>query len=54
MLADFKTRGENIEQVAREMKNTLITGPGQKQGAWGQMVLEIRAYSNPAGNTSHF
>ena len=22
------------------MKNTLITGPGQKQGAWGQMVLE--------------
>ena len=22
------------------MKNTLISGPGQKQGAWGQMVLE--------------
>ena len=41
MLEDFKTRGENIEQVAREMKNTLITGPGQKQGAWGQMVLEF-------------
>ena len=41
MLEDFKTRGENIEQVAREMKNTLIAGPGQKQGAWGQMVLEF-------------
>ena len=40
MLEDFKTRGENLERVAREMKNTLISGPGQKQGAWGQMVLE--------------
>tara|TARA_B100001996_G_C18638629_1_gene584717 strand:+ start:247 stop:1296 length:1050 start_codon:yes stop_codon:yes gene_type:complete len=40
MLEDFKNTGGNIEQVAREMKNTLITGPGQKQGAWGQMVLE--------------
>ena len=31
MLEDFKTRGEKLE-FCKEMKNTLISGPGQKQG----------------------
>ena len=32
---------QEISQRSHEIKNTLISGPGQRQGAWGQMVLEF-------------
>ena len=38
-LTDIKTASQEISQRSQEIKNTLISGPGQKQGAWGQMVL---------------
>ena len=40
-LTDIKTASQEISQRSQEIKNTLISGPGQKQGAWGQMVLEF-------------
>ena len=40
-LNDIKNIGQEIGQRSLEIKNTLISGPGQKQGAWGQMVLEF-------------
>ncbi len=36
----FTNSGENFEKIANEMKNTLVAGSSQKQGAWGEMVLE--------------
>ena len=39
-LENFTTSGENFEKIANEMKNTLVAGSSQKQGAWGEMVLE--------------
>ena len=38
-LTDIKTASQEISLRSQEIKNTLISGPGQKQGAWGQMVL---------------
>ena len=40
-LTDIKTVSQEISFRSQEIKNTLISGPGQKQGAWGQMVLEF-------------
>ena len=40
-LIDIKTASQEISLRSQEIKNTLISGPGQKQGAWGQMVLEF-------------
>ena len=40
-LTDIKTASQEISQRSHEIKNTLISGPGQRQGAWGQMVLEF-------------
>ena len=40
-LTDLKTASQEISLRSQEIKNTLISGPGQKQGAWGQMVLEF-------------
>ena len=40
-LTDIKTASQEISQRSQEIKNTLISGPGQRQGAWGQMVLEF-------------
>ena len=40
-LTDIKTASQEISFRSQEIKNTLISGPGQKQGAWGQMVLEF-------------
>ena len=40
-LTDIKTASQEISLRSQEIKNTLISGPGQKQGAWGQMVLEF-------------
>ena len=40
-LNDIKNIGQEIGQRSLEIKNPLISGPGQKQGAWGQMVLEF-------------
>lgn len=39
-LDNFTSSGENFEKIANEMKNTLVAGSSQKQGAWGEMVLE--------------
>ena len=36
----FTNSGENFEKIANEMKNTLVAGSSQKQGACGEMVLE--------------
>jgi len=36
----FTSSGENFEKIANEMKNTLVAGSSQKQGAWGEMILE--------------
>ena len=40
-LTDIKTASQEISLRSQEIKNTLISGPGQKQGAWGQMVVEF-------------
>jgi hypothetical protein len=40
-LTDIKTVSQEISLRSQEIKNTLFSGPGQKQGAWGQMVLEF-------------
>ena len=40
-LTDIKTASQEISLRSQEIKNTLISGPWQKQGAWGQMVLEF-------------
>jgi len=40
-LTDIKSASQEISLRSQEIKNTLISGPGQKQGAWGQMVLEF-------------
>jgi len=39
-LENFTTAGAQFEKIAMEMKNTLVAGSSQKQGAWGEMVLE--------------
>ena len=36
----MRTAEQNIGTVAQELKNTITSGGGQKQGDWGQMVLE--------------
>ena len=38
-LTNFVNKGADFEQIAKEMKNTLVAGSSQKQGAWGEMVL---------------
>jgi DNA recombination protein RmuC len=38
-LESFTLSGMNFEKIANEMKNTLVAGSSQKQGAWGEMVL---------------
>ena len=38
-LESFTLSGINFEKIANEMKNTLVAGSSQKQGAWGEMVL---------------
>ena len=40
VLTDMRTAEQNIGTVAQELKNTITSGGGQKQGDWGQMVLE--------------
>ena len=40
ILTDMRSAEQQVVQEAREIKKTLVTGGGQKQGAWGQMVLE--------------
>ena len=36
----MRTAEQDVGKFAREIKQTLVTGGGQKQGAWGQLVLE--------------
>ena len=38
-LESFTLSGMNFEKIANEMKNTLVAGSSQKQGAWWEMVL---------------
>ena len=40
VLTDMRTAEQHIGTVAQELKNTITSGGGQKQGDWGQMVLE--------------
>ena len=40
ILEDMRTAEQDVGKAAREIKQTLVTGGGQKQGAWGQLVLE--------------
>lgn len=40
ILADMRTAEQQVGEAAREIKRTLVTGGGQKQGAWGQLILE--------------
>ena len=36
----MRSAEQQVGLAAREIKNTLVTGGGQKQGAWGQLILE--------------
>ena len=40
ILEDMRTAEQDVGKAAREIKQTLVTGGGQTQGAWGQLVLE--------------
>ena len=40
ILTDMRSAEQQVGLAAREIKNTLVTGGGQKQGAWGQLILE--------------
>ena len=40
ILTDMRTAEQQVGQAAIEIKRTLVTGGGQKQGAWGQLILE--------------
>ena len=40
ILTDMRSAEQQVGEAAREIKNTLVTGGGQKQGAWGQLILE--------------
>ena len=40
ILTDMRTAVINVGDSEKEIKRTLVTGGGQKQGAWGQMMLE--------------
>ena len=40
ILTDMRAAELQVGEAAREIKNTLVTGGGQKQGAWGQLILE--------------
>ena len=40
ILADMRTAEQQVGEAAREIKRTLVTGGVQKQGAWGQLILE--------------
>jgi len=40
ILTDMRTAEQQVGQAAMEIKRTLVTGGGQKQGAWGQLILE--------------
>lgn len=40
ILTDMRTAEQQVGQAAIEIKKTLVTGGGQKQGAWGQLILE--------------
>ena len=40
ILKDMRTAEQQMGIVAQELKNTITSGGGQKQGDWGQMVLE--------------
>ena len=40
ILADVRLSEQQIAEALREAKKTLISGGGQRQGAWGQLILE--------------
>ena len=40
ILTDMRTAEQQVGDAAKEIKRTLVTGGGQKQGAWGQLILE--------------
>ncbi len=40
ILTDMRTAEQQVGDAAKEIKKTLVTGGGQKQGAWGQLILE--------------
>ena len=40
ILTDMRSAEQQVGEAAREIKRTLVTGGGQKQGAWGQLILE--------------
>lgn len=39
MLRNMQSSKTQFENVARELKNTLVSGGNQKQGQWGEMLL---------------
>ena len=40
ILMDMRAAEQQVGHAALEIKRTLVTGGGQKQGAWGQLILE--------------
>ena len=40
ILTDMRSAEREVGEAAKEIKRTLVTGGGQKQGAWGQLILE--------------
>ena len=40
ILTDMRNAEKEVGDAAKEIKRTLVTGGGQKQGAWGQLILE--------------
>ena len=40
ILIDMRAAEQQVGHAALEIKRTLVTGGGQKQGAWGQLILE--------------
>jgi len=40
ILTDMRTAEQDVGSAVREIKRTLVSGGGQKQGAWGQLILE--------------
>ena len=40
ILTDMRIAEKDVGSAVREIKRTLVAGGGQKQGAWGQLILE--------------
>jgi|TARA_B110000881_G_scaffold37739_1_gene30356 DNA recombination protein RmuC len=40
ILTDMRTAEQDVGSAVRDIKRTLVSGGGQKQGAWGQLILE--------------